>query len=532
MSYEKNNEKEEERKGAAAPWMGQSAAVGSRGFIGSPAAGLRSFLMGLMHSRALLLVFAAAAAGYSSLGLLDMHDRGGFGVVSSKPGGTFFSPPMGAAPSSLPRPQSRGAASSLDMARQANQGALSENALGKDEPANASPDASADQGQSGAADAAAAAGADPGSAMADAAKAAAAAPRGGLTRLSGNLGGGSGAGSGASLSSGGSGAGGKAPGTDSSKMALAQNAAGARAKMPAGSRGSRFGKSSTLRRLADMRAAIKPTAGMGDNFAASDAQTKAWEGEKPNGAGVTGAGPSVPGVGAGPSSNEGMGPGGPVANNGSTYDPNSDTNVPDVGAGLNVTPYQGLVDLAVDLLMASALLTSFATILWLLGRGIPHLLGLAAVITKLAIAAALGAAACGVAIATINGQLLQGGIFAVFGGILAFLAWKSTLGDPTSAGIGAIVTHGATGFAALKLGEIGAGLGKVADKPGFGEGGTVGGIVNGIKTISGNVNAHAEETGWSLTHDHIEKATTKMDADVDLKKKAGGGAGGGGGGAN
>ncbi|MEI8191463.1 MAG: hypothetical protein WCI75_17250, partial [candidate division NC10 bacterium] len=341
MSFKKEpDKKEEERKGGGVPWMGQSAAVGARGFIGSSGAGVRGLLSALLHSRALLLMFAAATAGYSSLGLVDMHGRGGFGVASTNPGGTFFSPPMNAAVSSLPRPESRGGASSLEMAHQANQGALNDAA-----PAKETADAPADAGQEDAApDAGAmAAAVDPTASIADAAKAAG---HGGLARISGGLGG-SGAGSAASMPAGAGGAGAKAPG-DLSKMVLPQKMPGSRTKMPVSSRGAQFGRSGALRRLNSMSRALKPTKNMRDEFGASDAQTKTWEGEKPSAAGITGAPPSAPGIGnAGPSGNAGSGGGNPLGNSGSLGQTQPELDVPDLGKTENVTPYQRLVDLAI-----------------------------------------------------------------------------------------------------------------------------------------------------------------------------------------
>src|SRR3989339_388557 len=87
-------EKKEDRKGGIAPWMSRSTTVGGRLFgQGTPLGGMKAWMATLLQSKVLLLVTAAAAAGYSGLGLMDIHGRG-FGIPTNKSGGTFFSPSM------------------------------------------------------------------------------------------------------------------------------------------------------------------------------------------------------------------------------------------------------------------------------------------------------------------------------------------------------------------------------------------------------------------------------------------------------
>ncbi|MBI5245362.1 MAG: hypothetical protein HY922_16990 [Elusimicrobia bacterium] len=513
MSNEKKSEKEEERKGGGVPWMSQSAAVGARLFGGSQAMGIRAAFSAMMQSKALLLALAAGAAGYSTWGLLDIHGRGGFGVTSTKPGGTFFSPQMGSQAGGLPGMGAAG--SSLDMARAANQGAWGGEAAKAEPSAAGDASASADAGQEAAApDAGAmanAAAGDPAAAAADAMKAASG--PGALARLSSGLGG-SGSGGGTSASMAAAPAAGRGSQIDQlARGRVPVQRTNTRGSVPANNRGGRIGPSTALRRLSNMNKVMKGVGATNPEFA-SGVHTGQWSGSNPGGAGVAGPSQSGAGTGTGPSSNEGVGHGSAITDTkGYSYD-DKEIKPPDITESGNKTPYQFLVDTATVLLNTAAALTMLAFLLWLGAKfGIPHLAAAAAVVSKLAAALAFAAAACGAAIIATSGQWLQGLIFVGVGGLMGLLALKSAV-DPKAAIAKQVARQAAMKLSAYALGRLGPGAGKWAGRPGGLEFAKNLGrsITDGIKDYIDRANKDADRIADRMENarEAIEKAKKEL----------------------
>ncbi len=117
------------------------------------------------------------------------------------------------------------------------------------------------------------------------------------------------------------------------------------------------------------------------------------------------------------------------------------TSVPQPGPGQNATPWQGLVDAATKLMtVAGMLLMVSALMVWvgkkLLGNPFTAAIGQALIMSGMVMAyAAAGMAAAVAAIGTailMHGQIIQGLIFTLSGGAMAFAAMKAAQGDRTA----------------------------------------------------------------------------------------------------
>lgn len=462
-------EKKEERKGGIAPWMTRSTTVGGRLFgQGTPLGGLKAWMATMAQSKILLLVTAATAAGYSGLGLMDIHGRG-FGVPTSKSGGTFFSPSVDSTSYTkgglLGSPASASGKSALEMFNDANKGAVGDESKAPGE-GEAGADAAASDPSASADPNAGALGADAGAMGDPSAALGAMAGGGGVGRLSGSLGGGGGgAGSSASMSLNSAN---RAGGGDQQARAVStppRMPSGMRAKMAASSRGRAAGNTSTLRRLSNMQKAMSSArnAGSEQAYGVHDGQ---WSSAAtPAGmAGADASGVRQDGVGPSISPAEGGGSGNPFEDTKYFPNENYDMAVPDIEETKNATPYQKLVDYAVVLLAISAAMTALSAIVWLLAK-IPHmawLLPVAAGMTKIAAFAAFAAGALGVAIAGF-GQYLQGAIFAGTGFLAGILALKAMSGDPTSSLGSQLLRQVGLRVGSAAVSVLGGSLGKVTD---------------------------------------------------------------------
>jgi hypothetical protein len=408
----------------------------------------------------------------SAFGLLDMNKRGGFGVeLPAKSAASLFKPNYDSASTrGLPGGGS-GGPTALELAYKANQGAFGEPSApaAKDEGKTQDAAASADKASDGSP---VPPGIDPAAIAQQMAAGAGGDAQGGAKmgtagygKLSSGMGG---------LSGGGGMSGGIAGSFQQPKLsnsAMGQATAfnrGAKAKVTrgmtaVGNKGPLSLKGAQARRLQRMEQAMGASKKSNAEMAAAT-QSQQWTNSQPAGQGIQGAGVSSPGGGQfaddGPGASEGPVESAPTANPPATEPP-------PVDGGKNVTPYQSQVDMAVMLLMAACVLNLIAFALGVIANSTDWLAGAGEAVRAIAsalcyIAAALGAIVCllGVAIAS-SGQVGQGLIFTVTGGLVAALSYVSASGiaegvtNPALVSSTSVITSGIS----AALGGIGAGVG-------------------------------------------------------------------------
>jgi hypothetical protein len=376
------------------------------------------------------MVAAAILAGLavSSYGLFDIGRRGGIGVEAPRSASGFRS---SYSPDSAASLYASGSPSSgLDYAQQANRGAFADGeGAGSGEAAQDAAGAAETSPEVPSADAAAGAAPDAAAAAAAAAagtgKGLANAGYGKFSSASGGLGGGG--------AWGGVGQAFSQPKLGNTQLAQARafspsNKASVRRMNTARNLGRSGMKGATARRLDNMNRAMSATkSGNAETAAAS--QTQQWSNAAPAGSSVQGAG-----VGGSPTSGafvpgSGLEDGGPVGSG----TPTPSTEVPSAGEGKNVTPYQGMVDMATIMLMAASVLLLLSYLVGMLGKTYPMAYTIAKYLAYAAMACAAITAIMGVAIMAQGGQAMQGLIFTGVGALLTYISYTAAEGNAQAA---------------------------------------------------------------------------------------------------
>lgn len=218
-------------------------------------------------------------------------------------------------------------------------------------------------------------------------------------------------------------------------------------------------KGANLRRLDQMNKAIKPTAGQGNLQNAAQVQTDQWSSGQAQGSiGGAGAGQGQSPSAAGADSIGGPDDGGPIGvgpGAGGGTGGTTTTDIPDTGAGQDVTPWNGMVMMAQMMLMLASIAIMFIGILTLLGDAYPTFKaaidGIKSMIFMLATGLAGIAAVLGIMIATSYGQATQGAILSVGGAITtacALIAYMQPGAMSTSTAAWMAVIGGIAGLAA------------------------------------------------------------------------------------
>jgi len=458
-----NPENEKEKKGGAVPpWMTSAAKVGGKsGMSGSSllgAAGSGAGKLGLMGRLGAALaapkvVVALTVAGGLALGggiVFNNSETGGKmkGGIKARSGA---SQPVTASASG-PLPGSiEETPSALRLAQQANEGALGV-PVDPDETADAlaggetaDEEWSEDEEAVAEADAAGYGAADGGTEeMDESMTRGGGAAKGALARKFGKLSSGVGGGGGTSarLTMG---ALGKTPqGAKAGKtraMSRGQKATVTQGKRSA--RNQRKGglSGATARRLQDMSGVMGKGGKNAEATAAEHSQQ--WDNAPGAGSSLQGSGGSGVGgsddFGSTQGSGSGLGDsdsyGGQSCPEGWSGSP-PDCEAPDAdnagGGGMNMTPYQGMVDMAIALMVIASIFTIAGSWLCFAGKADPTggMFTAGAMLCKLAAVMAGIVAMLGLAIMGMHGQMLQGGIFTTVGTVMAISSWKA-MAKPT-----------------------------------------------------------------------------------------------------
>lgn len=402
MSDQKTEDQKDEKKGGAAPWMQGPANVGSgslggAGVAGSSGGGLGGGLLGTVKAALgkKMIFTLLLGAGVSTGGLVGMQD---FNAGQEDPGSSVFvaRAPEKSASGPIVESGNDGTYNALELARQANSGAMGEveGKVAEGEGAAEGDGAASAEGVESAEAAADAPAGIPGmdpDALAKMAEGMSgeedSKAKKGLGqkfgKLSSSLGGGSGPklAGGAGLSGGIGGSFKQKP--LSNKLGGQLSAARGsrqvgRTKTAVGAHG-KNAKKGAFNRLNAMNKAMG-NARTGTAAQTAAAHSQQWDSAKDTGAGITGAGASGIGAGGGSefSDEEGGANGSPLDAGGSQNSIGDEYQGPETGGGKNATPYQGTMDMMIALMMVINVL--FIVI------------GIAAILKDTAFLAAFGAA--------------------------------------------------------------------------------------------------------------------------------------------
>ncbi|MFH1723665.1 MAG: hypothetical protein ABII00_03475 [Elusimicrobiota bacterium] len=202
-----------------------------------------------------------------------------------------------------------------------------------------------------------------------------------------------------------------------------------RGKTAVRSRGKSGLRGATAKRLAGMSSAMG--AGQAQNPETGAAvHSQQWEASGQKGGSLQGAGAAGDGIsGQGEAvGGAGSGEGGPILQPSSAGSASGGgSSAPPVGEGKNVTPWQGLIDMVMILLPIAGLLLMGA---YILGRMKKYMIAKWLAYAALAVSAMV--TALGVAILA-HGQMLQGGLIAGVGAMLAFLSYTAAEGNKKAA---------------------------------------------------------------------------------------------------
>ncbi|OIO04877.1 MAG: hypothetical protein AUJ52_14490 [Elusimicrobia bacterium CG1_02_63_36] len=403
MNEQQTEDQKDEKKGGAAPWMQGPANVGSgslggAGIAGSSGGGLAggSGMIGAVKAAlGKKMIFALLlGGGVSAGGLIGMQDFS----QPSDPGSSVFvaREPAASAGGPIIEQAGDGTYNALELARQANSGAMGEmegqvaEGGGAAEGEGAASAEGVDSAEAAADAPGAIAGMDP-DAMAKMAAGMAgeeeSKAKKGLGQKFGKLSSSLGGGSGPKLA-GGAGLSGGIGGAFKQKP-LSNKAGGqlsavrgsrqvSRTKTAVGAHG-KNAKKGAFNRLNSMNKAMG-NARTGTAAQTAAAHSQQWDSAKDAGAGITGAGASVIGAGGGSefSEDEGAANGSPLDAGGSQNSIGDEYQGPETGGGTNATPYQGTMDMLIGLM-------AIINVLFIV-------IGIAAIIKDTGFLAAVGAA--------------------------------------------------------------------------------------------------------------------------------------------
>jgi hypothetical protein len=472
-----NNSEQSEKKGGAVPWMSQAASVGGGAQGGGIRAGMsamakNSYFAGgklttlgkfatFASSKAAVLTTMTAGLAVGISGMNDMNARGGFGVEPVEQKVEFDQRNINYAPeqtANLPGASASGE-SALEMAYAANAGrtadaAAAEAGAAAAEEDIAAADADADAiGGTEEGDGEAANGNNPDDLLAGLMGKEGTKAKAGLGKKFGQLS--SGLGGGGSKLSGGSGMssgiGGKFKGglsnsrlrknSSTKSLSKGRKAGKGRSKVAARGQGASLRTGANGRRLSGMQQAMAANRPAGGETQAAE-HSRQWDSASTTGGGQSTGGAGTT-VGDDFSDTEGGGIGSSIDTSPGAS-PNTDvTDVPGTGSGDNVTPYQGMVDMAVAMLGLASALNLIAFILGVASNGSSVLPPVAAALRTAAmwlsgIAAVLAGivALMGLAIMS-QGQTGQGTMFTIVGGVVSALSAVAAFGvNPQAAATG------------------------------------------------------------------------------------------------